>query len=423
MAKRRGGEDFVAAFGRVWADLFDTPVHLDSLLAKQPPSLRRRIAETVTPILLRPRTIARASGISLGAGEPWSVPRAELAGWRVARAIALAMDGDAALAERGEPDADDFPPGMIESWRAWFGRERADELARTLADRPPLSLRVSRRESLHAVRAELPISEERSGAPLRIERSEISPVGLRVFGHLSVSRHPLLRRGAIEVQDEGSQVMSFFALSPAEYAGLLSGRPGRTFSARSKPAELPEGKRSLSIVDACAGAGGKALAIADALEGKGRVFAYDISARKLEALRARAKRAHLTSIKTAVVEDGREHMVTSHFAESADIVLVDAPCSGWGVLRRNPDIKWRQREEDLARLERLQARLIDTYADLVRPGGRLIYGVCTFRPEETSGIIAGFLARRPDFWPTVGGFLGPGPSDGFFMQALERATE
>ncbi|MCK6548966.1 hypothetical protein L6R52_24185 [Myxococcota bacterium] len=155
------------------------------------------------------------------------------------------------------------------------------------------------------------------------------------------------------------------------------------------------------------------------LGGRGRVFAYDVSARKLDALKARASRAGLHSVKTAVVVDGREQELADAFRGKADVVLVDAPCSGWGVLRRNPDAKWRQDAAALARFPELQARLLATYAGLARPGGRVVYGVCTFRPEETTAVVDRVLAAAPRLRRGPGGYLGPGPTDGFFVQVLD----
>jgi 16S rRNA (cytosine967-C5)-methyltransferase len=173
-------------------------------------------------------------------------------------------------------------------------------------------------------------------------------------------------------------------------------------------------------VDACAGAGGKSIALADALKGKGRIFAYDTSLKKLQALRRRATRAGLNNIQAVQVEEGNEAAIVNQFNGTAQVVLVDAPCSGWGVLRRNPDIKWRQSSEVLLKMPEIQFRLLSQYSNLVSVGGRLVFGVCTFRKEETVNIVKRFLASHSNFSPQEGGFLGPGPCDGFFMQAFTR---
>jgi 16S rRNA (cytosine967-C5)-methyltransferase len=186
---------------------------------------------------------------------------------------------------------------------------------------------------------------------------------------------------------------------------------------------LPEKTPAWTVIDACAGAGGKSLSMADALQGKGRVYAYDISDKKLLALRRRAKHAGLNNIQTHAVKEGQEAESIKRFRRTAQVVLVDAPCSGWGVLRRNPDIKWRQGTEVLIKMPEIQKRLLSVYADLVAPGGRLVFGVCTFRRAETQEVVEHFLKNHPDFTAREGGYLGPNPSDGFFMQAFERAKK
>jgi 16S rRNA (cytosine967-C5)-methyltransferase len=140
----------------------------------------------------------------------------------------------------------------------------------------------------------------------------------------------------------------------------------------------------------------------------------------LQALRRRATRAGVNNIQVTTVCDGSESEVVKKFEAKANVVLVDAPCSGWGVLRRNPDIKWRQQRDVLVRMPQIQLRLLTVYAGLVAPGGRLVYGVCTFRPAETTAVIEKFLSEHPDFRAIEGGYLGPGPCDGFFMQAMVK---
>ena len=189
----------------------------------------------------------------------------------------------------------------------------------------------------------------------------------------------------------------------------------------TSPLPLPTNTQPWTVIDTCAGAGGKSLALADALKGKGRVYAYDTSAVKLHALRRRATRAGVNNIQTTVIRDGSESEVVEKFKAKANVVLVDAPCTGWGVLRRNPDIKWRQQKDVLTRMPQIQLRLLSVYAGLVAPGGRLVYGVCTFRPEETTAVIGKFLSEHPEFKSVEGGYLGPGPCDGFFMQAMVKA--
>ena len=196
----------------------------------------------------------------------------------------------------------------------------------------------------------------------------------------------------------------------------------------NKPLEgESKGERVPSIViDACAGAGGKTLAMAELLKGRGRVFAYDIVESKIQALKKRAVTLGLNNIQGHVLPKhqpggGAElEKWLAQFKESADVVLVDAPCGGWGVLRRNPDIKWRQTQDELKRLPVLQLELLERFSALVRPGGRLVYGLCTFRRAESEQVVEDFALKHPEFQSIGGGYLGPDTSDGFFMWAWER---
>lgn len=179
----------------------------------------------------------------------------------------------------------------------------------------------------------------------------------------------------------------------------------------------------MTIVDACSGAGGKALALADILDGKGRVYGYDVFESKVAALKKRAKRSQLNNIQSVWVKEGDEEASLVKHLGSADLVLVDAPCSGWGVLKRNPDIKWRSNPADLKRMPELQLRLLSLYSKLVKPGGRLVYGLCTFRKEETENVVSNFLTQNPGWETTRGGYYGPGRTDGFFMQGFVRKAK
>jgi 16S rRNA (cytosine967-C5)-methyltransferase len=129
----------------------------------------------------------------------------------------------------------------------------------------------------------------------------------------------------------------------------------------------------------------------------------------------------VNNIQAVQVTEGSELQSLAKFEKSADRVLVDAPCSGWGVLRRNPDIKWRQSQESLQRFPALQFRLLEAYSTLVAPGGMLVFGTCTFRKAETTEVVEKFLEKHgSNFEKGPGGFLGPGSSDGFYMQSFKR---
>lgn len=405
-------------FDQIWESLFTTPVHLDSALSKQSSSTKSIFAQILPSILLRPASQAEALGIGISAGEPWNLKAKDIVRWRAAQLMAERLYG--LMVQGGVsavPIREDFPDGMIQEWEETWGKKTTDELVAVLGSEAPLSLRATRKIGPQSLLASLAALGQ---LPVRAEVSFLSPMGLRLSGYLPVLRTELYEQGAFEIQDEGSQFMALFALWPDRYGPLLQKTPGRIKNIDTPAPPIPKETPVWNIVDACAGAGGKTLALADALKGKGRVYAYDTSLKKLQALRRRATRAGLNNIQAVVVEEKAESKKISSFKETAHLVLVDAPCSGWGVLRRNPDIKWRQSAEVLTRMPEIQHRLLSQYSELVAPGGRLVYGVCTFRKSETSDVVKKFLSEHPEFVLKEGGYLGPGPCDGFYMQAFER---
>jgi 16S rRNA C967 or C1407 C5-methylase (RsmB/RsmF family) len=407
-------------FEEVWSAIFTSPIHLDSALAKLPKNTKSTVAQLVPQILLRPISLAEQLGIGVAGGEPWSLSGPKLAQWRTARLLAERIHrGMSQRIETPTPQPADFPEPMVRAWEQSWGREGMLELVRQLGTEAPLSLRASRRVGAPAVLAEL---TQGSRLPVKAVLSDFAPLGVRLSGYAAVMGGDLYKNGGFEIQDEGSQLMALFALWPETFAPLLSERPGAVRAPASLPA-LPSDVPAWTVVDACAGAGGKTLALADVMGNKGRLFSYDVSATKLQALRRRAQRGGFTNIQTVAVQEGNESEVVSRFRRRANRVLVDAPCSGWGVLRRNPDIKWRQDGEFFDRLPELQLRLLSEYSGLVAPGGLLTFGVCTFRKEETVDVATRFLESQPDFERGPGGYLGPGPCDGFFMQSFRRASK
>ncbi|MEP0029291.1 RsmB/NOP family class I SAM-dependent RNA methyltransferase, partial [Qipengyuania citrea] len=179
------------------------------------------------------------------------------------------------------------------------------------------------------------------------------------------------RAGAIEVQDTGSQLACL----------AVAARPGET------------------VVDLCAGGGGKTLALAAAMDNQGRLVASDTDRGRLSRLAPRAERAGATCIETLLLDPRREMEALSGLAGQADAVLVDAPCSGTGTWRRNPEARWRLDEAELARLAELQAYLLDIAAQLIKPGGRVVYVTCSLLDEEGAGQFEAFLARHPQLQP------------------------
>lgn len=403
-------------FGELWQSLFTSPVHLDSALSKLSKNLKTTLAQIVPQILLRPVSQSEMLGIGVAPEEPWTLTTAELAKWRPAQTLAQRLHG---MMSQGQPtlapQPADFPKRMVEEWEKVWGRKTMLELVSVLGREAPLSLRATRRLGAQGLLNRLTAG---SRLPVKAELSGFAPLGVRLSGYAPVLRTELFAEGAFEIQDEGSQLMALFALWPERFAGLLQERPGPVRG--DLKIEMPGEALPWTVVDACAGAGGKSLALSDAMGGKGRVFAYDVSAIKLQALRRRATHANLNNIQAVALKEGEEEKVIGRFRRRAHVVLVDAPCSGWGVLRRNPDIKWRQTPEALARLPEIQLRLLEQYSTLVAGEGRLVYGTCTFRPAETREIVERFLKAHPEFEAREGGFLGPGPCDGFFMQSFVR---
>jgi 16S rRNA (cytosine967-C5)-methyltransferase len=260
--------------------------------------------------------------------------------------------------------------GLARSLPDWLARRfvdeygaEADALAGALNERAPLTVRANL----------LKMARDELAARLREEGVETRPTPLARHGLVFESRVnafglKAFREGLFEVQDEASQLI----------AELVS-----------------PGPRSL-VVDACAGAGGKTLALGALMGGKGRLVALDVSARKLEELRRRARRAGLSSVQA--IEVGAEAWPDEVMAlrGRADRVLVDAPCSGIGALRRNPEARWRLGEEDLARLPGEQLAIVRRAADLLRPGGWLVYATCTVLRAENEDVIAKLRAARPE---------------------------
>ncbi len=413
---------FETAFDSLWHTLFTTSLPLDGAVSRASPGIKSFLFEITRLILLRPRSIAHFLRFRLDDEEPWRLSGDDLAEWPTARSMAARLyplfrkHSDFQAEGRAIPE--DFPPYMLSEWSRVFGRKGMLQMVDALTQLPPTSLRISRSADRQQIKDDL---AEAGVIPQGTRFSRLSPRGIVINGYAPVINTEWFRKGTFEIQDEGSQVMAYFALWPEIFAPLLAGKPHSRVPERAP--ELPEKVKPLVVIDACAGAGGKTLTLADAMLKKGRVYAYDISQKKLDALKKRARRAGLTNIQTLVITPGEEAKATEKFRETADVVLVDAPCSSWGVLRRTPDIKWREKKEFRDELPARQLKILSAYAPLVKPGGRLVYGVCTFRPEETTEVIGKFLQNNPSFTKEAGGYLGPSTCDGFFMMSLRREDE
>ncbi|MDN2567322.1 RsmB/NOP family class I SAM-dependent RNA methyltransferase, partial [Aquibium sp. A9E412] len=262
------------------------------------------------------------------------------------------------------------PDGVRADVPAWceplfaraFGAGWPEEGA-ALAARPPLDLRVNR---LKAERDKVAAALMRAGAA----PAALAPDGLRVPATEAAGRHPnvqadpAFRKGWFEVQDEGSQLA----------AVLAAAAPGE------------------QVVDFCAGAGGKTLALAAAMDNRGQIFAHDADRARLAPIVDRLKRAGTRNVQVVAGEDE-----LAPLAGAADLVLVDAPCTGSGTWRRRPDAKWRLTDRQLAARQAEQAAVLDAAARYVRPGGRLVYVTCSLFAEENDDQVAAFLERAPGF--------------------------
>jgi 16S rRNA (cytosine967-C5)-methyltransferase len=238
-------------------------------------------------------------------------------------------------------------------------------LVEALQQPAPLDLRVN---ALTDKRAE--VKAELAKAAIKSEATPFSPWGLRIDGKPALTKLDAFVRGAIEVQDEGSQLLAL----------------------------LLDAKRGEMVVDFCAGAGGKTLAIGATMRNTGRLYAFDTSAHRLDALKPRLARSKLSNVHPAAIAHERDDRI-KRLAGKIDRVLVDAPCSGLGTLRRNPDLKWRQSVKSVEELTVKQTAILQSAARLVKSGGRLVYATCSVLPEENEAIAEAFGAANPDFEP------------------------
>jgi len=311
--------------------------------------------------------------------------------------VAALFDGSAHAPEPvGEGEIVPQPQGTVPPWL----ESRLDPLVGpeerpALLERAPLDLRVNLlRGTRDEALAALP-----DAAP-----TPLSPLGLRLPDGTRVEETEAWRSGLVEVQDEGSQLLAM----------ACAAAPDAT------------------VVDLCAGAGGKTLALAAAMGNRGRLVASDIDRGRLSRMRPRLERAGVSIVEPRLLDPKREREALADLAGAADLVLVDAPCSGTGTWRRNPELRWRLTPERLARFVTAQAHLLDFGWELVRPGGVLVYAVCSLLAEEGRGQAEAFAARSSavsEVVPMPGGrpagsgrLLTPAQdgTDGFFVARWRR---
>ena len=299
----------------------------------------------------------------------------------------------------------EFPEWIEPRLTELFGEDLPREMA-LMREEAPVDLRVNtlatdRDSALGALAKE----------GLKAEPTALSPIGLRLPSRVALTAQDLFKDGLVEVQDEGSQLVAL----------LTDAQPGQT------------------VLDLCAGAGGKTLALAAAMKNKGRLFACDTHSGRSERAVQRLRRAGVHNVTRHVLE-GEGDKWLKRQKGSFDRVLVDAPCSGSGTWRRNPDAKWRLQESSLTELAALQGKILTQAAGLVKPGGRLVYATCSLLPEENERQVETFLAAHPDFtvipvtevWaatigetcPVPGPYLRLTPAshgtDGFFAAVLVK---
>lgn len=316
--------------------------------------------------------------------------------------LARLPQGRAALAKLSTVERYGVEASLPDWLAALFLRELGDEAlqaADAMNERAPLTARTN------ALKGDRPSLMERlSGEKVSTRTTPLSPLGLFLDDRINAFTLQTFRDGYFELQDEGSQLL-----------GLLVDAP------------------PTKVVDACAGAGGKSLQLAAQMKNKGDLYCLDIDPRRLEELKLRARRDGVHNVRIHILPN------VPDLAGKADRVLVDAPCTGTGTLRRKPDARYRLTEASVAEYAAKQKMLLEQFAPMVKPGGRLIYGTCSILREENEDVVAQFLSAHPDFevFPaetvlgeelgpkvTRGGFLRTYPhrhgTDGFFGAVLKK---
>ena len=298
----------------------------------------------------------------------------------------------------------ELPDWLVEKMRASYSDEDILTIGRSMQQGAPLDIRVN---TLLAKREE--VLQKLQEQNIEATVTPYSPVGIRLKEKIPLNRDALFTEGKVEVQDEGSQLLGLL-LAP---------------------------KRTDMVVDFCAGAGGKTLMLSALMNSQGRLYAMDVSEKRLANLKPRLKRSGASNIQPMLISHENDLKV-KRLSGKIDRVLVDAPCSGMGTLRRNPDLKFRQSPESLTELAQKQTAILASASRLLKKGGRLVYATCSILPEENQDIVRAFLAGHPDFVlrPAgevlqqqkvaleMGDYLELRPhlhnTDGFFAAVLER---
>jgi 16S rRNA (cytosine967-C5)-methyltransferase len=329
---------------------------------------RHTLAETTYAVLRRRLLFQHLAQSGSGASER----RLAILGWAGDAAFlraALSPDEQAWLERVQAIDRSALAPKLRHNLPDWVSQPLLAQLGEAgfwalvdSLDHPaPLDLRVN---TLKAKREA--VQTALAAAGIDATPTPYSPWGLRVAGKPALQKLDVFTCGDVEVQDEGSQLLAL----------------------------LTDAKRGEMVVDFCAGAGGKTLALGAAMKNTGRLYAFDVSGHRLDALKPRLARSGLSNVYPVQIAHERDDRI-KRLAGKIDRVLVDAPCSGLGTLRRNPDLKWRQSPEAVAELNQKQAAILASAARLLKPGGRLVYATCSLLAAENEAVCEAFDAAQP----------------------------
>ena len=288
-------------------------------------------------------------------------------------AFVLQTDEFEWLQRYGQVDRNALAPMIKNNLPEWLwneltqslGKEQCEQLAETLMKPAPLDLRVN---TMKINRDDLLAQMNASTNRFEAIPTPYSLDGIRIFGKPSLQTSTWFKDGLFEVQDEGSQILCHL-LAP---------------------------KRGEMVVDFCAGAGGKTLALGAMMRSTGRLYAFDTSERRLANLKPRLARSGLSNVHPVWIDSENDPKI-KRLAGKIDRVLVDAPCSGLGTIRRNPDLKWRQTPEEIKKLGQTQLAILESAGRLVKPGGRLVYATCSLLDQENQGLVELFLEKHPEF--------------------------
>ncbi|MGE5451382.1 MAG: RsmB/NOP family class I SAM-dependent RNA methyltransferase [Acidobacteriota bacterium] len=256
-----------------------------------------------------------------------------------------------------------MPDWLANPLREQLGEDEFWALVESLSQSAPLDLRVNTFKAKREA-----VLDAFAAAKIEAKPTTYSPTGVRIDGKPALQKLEVFTSGQVEVQDEGSQLLA-----------LLTGA-----------------KRGEMVVDFCAGAGGKTLALGAMMRNTGRLYAFDTSGHRLDAIKPRLARSGLSNVYATQIAHERDERI-KRLSGKIDRVLVDAPCSGTGTLRRNPDIKWRQSPKAIAELNEKQAAILHGASRMVKPGGRLVYATCSLLKSENEVIAEQFSQAHPDF--------------------------